>query len=652
MSSSSRASAAAGGSIASCKKKIPRLSRTRLQRVIRGECSVDGRAGKPSSVVTSGQRVTFRRPAPVEPSAPRELPILHADEAFYALDKPAGIAMHPTAKWHFSTVTAVLREKFPGEPLQITHRLDLETSGVLLVARTLRGGGGAQARVRAAAGAQALRRARARRARGRGRDRRAARRRRGPGAGEDGGAGRRRRAAVAHPLAARSRHGALHARRVPARDRAAAPDPRAPRRDRLSDRRRQALSRRAGVRGLSGSRLGGGADGSSSVGTRCTRPRCAFPSDDRRRDRGGEPAACRSARVRRGTMIGGCGRSSDTGDWSWAGSSRSTTTKRPSGTARWRRARGRGQILVCADYRRVPVFSPAAAESLKQLMAALGPRVERSAMLSRAGARDACACRCRGWRARRRTKRGDGSTTSTRWWRGWSRCARARRALRCAGSRGRRAMTLCDADAAARRLRARTGHDDDADADDDGEEAADGASSRLDNMTTSIEKRDFEGALRDIDEWLAEKPDPDIEEKGSSTTAAPGFAGARRQSGGVRREREGARGGGAAIRSAAACATIGGTARISRPRRAARRRGKVARAVLRHRHQARRRRLEARARRVAGVPPRRRRQGAREAARSIRRRTTTCRISSAGVRARVGRRRGGRAGIRERIRNG
>jgi 23S rRNA pseudouridine1911/1915/1917 synthase len=118
------------------RKKIPRLSRTRLQRVIRGECWIDGRACKPSSVVTAGQRVTFRRPAPAEPDAPRELPILHADEAFYALDKPAGIAMHPTAKWHFSTVTAVLREKFPDEALQITHRLDLETSGVLLIARS------------------------------------------------------------------------------------------------------------------------------------------------------------------------------------------------------------------------------------------------------------------------------------------------------------------------------------------------------------------------------------------------------------------------------------------------------------------------------------------------------------------------------------
>src|SRR5262249_33668185 len=109
---------------------------TRLQRVIRGDCVIDGRPCKPSQTVAIGQRVTFRRPAPVEPDAPRELPLLYTAPAFYAFDKPAGIAMHPTAKFHFSTVTAVRRAPFRSETLHMPHRLDLETSGVLLVART------------------------------------------------------------------------------------------------------------------------------------------------------------------------------------------------------------------------------------------------------------------------------------------------------------------------------------------------------------------------------------------------------------------------------------------------------------------------------------------------------------------------------------
>ncbi len=116
-------------------KKIPRLSRNRLQRVIRGECWVDGRVAKPATIVVPGQKVTFRRPAPPEPDAPRTLPVLVTDEHYYGLDKPPGIAMHPTAKYHHSTITSVMRELFVGEELQITHRLDLETSGALLIGR-------------------------------------------------------------------------------------------------------------------------------------------------------------------------------------------------------------------------------------------------------------------------------------------------------------------------------------------------------------------------------------------------------------------------------------------------------------------------------------------------------------------------------------
>ncbi len=120
-------------------KRIPRLSRERVQRVIRGECWLDERSCKPSSPVLPGQVVRFikaPRRSVARRDAPRTLPVLHTDPAFYVLDKPAGIAMHPTAKFHYSTVTAVLRERFPGEHLEICHRLDLETSGVLVVART------------------------------------------------------------------------------------------------------------------------------------------------------------------------------------------------------------------------------------------------------------------------------------------------------------------------------------------------------------------------------------------------------------------------------------------------------------------------------------------------------------------------------------
>ena len=52
------------------------------------------------------------------------------------IDKPAGLPVHASAKFYFNTLTRVLSERYPDEPeLQICHRLDRETSGVLVLAR-------------------------------------------------------------------------------------------------------------------------------------------------------------------------------------------------------------------------------------------------------------------------------------------------------------------------------------------------------------------------------------------------------------------------------------------------------------------------------------------------------------------------------------
>jgi 23S rRNA pseudouridine1911/1915/1917 synthase len=115
--------------------KIPRLSRTRIQRVIERQLTIDGAPAKAATRLRRRQLILIRRPAPPEPTVPRHFTVLVDDGDVLALDKPAGLPMHPTARYHFNTLTRLLGERFPGEPLQIAHRLDRETSGVVLVAR-------------------------------------------------------------------------------------------------------------------------------------------------------------------------------------------------------------------------------------------------------------------------------------------------------------------------------------------------------------------------------------------------------------------------------------------------------------------------------------------------------------------------------------
>ena len=120
------------------KRRIGRLSRTRIQAIIDDQISFpDGRRARPSSPVRAGETIQLRRPPPSEPEVPRHFEILYEDASVLAIDKPAGLPMHTTAKFWRNTLVALLREKYPNQELQICHRIDRETSGVLLIARGL-----------------------------------------------------------------------------------------------------------------------------------------------------------------------------------------------------------------------------------------------------------------------------------------------------------------------------------------------------------------------------------------------------------------------------------------------------------------------------------------------------------------------------------
>jgi len=118
------------------KFRIGRLSRTRIQEIIETQIELLGRKARSSSTVRSGETLFLHRPAPVEPDVPRTFGILFDDPQVLCIDKPAGLPMHTTAKFWQNTLVAVLRERYPGQHTEICHRIDRETSGVMVVART------------------------------------------------------------------------------------------------------------------------------------------------------------------------------------------------------------------------------------------------------------------------------------------------------------------------------------------------------------------------------------------------------------------------------------------------------------------------------------------------------------------------------------
>jgi 23S rRNA pseudouridine1911/1915/1917 synthase len=127
----------------------PELSRTRVQRLVEdGRVRVDGRAPKAAARVRGGEAVEVEVPPP-EPTAvlAQDLPlaVLHEDRDVVVLDKAAGMVVHPARGTPHSTVlNALLGRLAAGEigpdaalpRLGLVHRLDKDTSGCLVVART------------------------------------------------------------------------------------------------------------------------------------------------------------------------------------------------------------------------------------------------------------------------------------------------------------------------------------------------------------------------------------------------------------------------------------------------------------------------------------------------------------------------------------
>lgn len=97
----------------------------------------EGRHRKPSERLHAEDRIVLWR-RPVDDADPEvELPVVYTDAHLLVLNKPPHLAVHPTARHHHATVTKILQQRHPTERLRLVHRLDRETSGVLLVARGL-----------------------------------------------------------------------------------------------------------------------------------------------------------------------------------------------------------------------------------------------------------------------------------------------------------------------------------------------------------------------------------------------------------------------------------------------------------------------------------------------------------------------------------
>jgi 23S rRNA pseudouridine1911/1915/1917 synthase len=128
-------------------RELPQFSRTRLQSLIRSQnVKLNGAPARPRDLVRAGDRIEIHEPPPEKiDNKPEAIPldVLYEDDDLIVINKPAGLVVHPGAGHrehtlvnallhHFPTLSGIGGKERPG----IVHRLDKETSGCLVVAKT------------------------------------------------------------------------------------------------------------------------------------------------------------------------------------------------------------------------------------------------------------------------------------------------------------------------------------------------------------------------------------------------------------------------------------------------------------------------------------------------------------------------------------
>ena len=108
-------------------------SRARAQRLIdNGRVTVDGGAVAKRHRVRAGEVVEWSEPAPPPAARDVDVPfaVAYSDDALLVVDKPAGVVVHPAPGHPTGTLAQALRGT------TLVHRLDRDTSGLLVVARS------------------------------------------------------------------------------------------------------------------------------------------------------------------------------------------------------------------------------------------------------------------------------------------------------------------------------------------------------------------------------------------------------------------------------------------------------------------------------------------------------------------------------------
>ncbi|MBO9652109.1 MAG: RluA family pseudouridine synthase [Variovorax sp.] len=117
------------------KTHVYRIIRSGEVRINKGRAQAETRVAEGDVLRVPPVRVAARAEEGAPPPPAREFPVLHEDDALIAIDKPAGVAVHGGSGVSFGVIEQLRRARPAARFLELVHRLDRETSGILLIAK-------------------------------------------------------------------------------------------------------------------------------------------------------------------------------------------------------------------------------------------------------------------------------------------------------------------------------------------------------------------------------------------------------------------------------------------------------------------------------------------------------------------------------------
>jgi UPF0176 protein len=101
-----------------------------------GRLTCRGEVVRPGRTMRAGERLLHRMPVTREPDVAADIEILDEDASLVVVNKPAPLPMHPCGRFCRNTLSYILGEVYSGIQLRPAHRLDADTSGVVVLAKS------------------------------------------------------------------------------------------------------------------------------------------------------------------------------------------------------------------------------------------------------------------------------------------------------------------------------------------------------------------------------------------------------------------------------------------------------------------------------------------------------------------------------------